>query len=160
MVKLVPDNFVVPLRLDGNGYYARPLTIDDVDKDFDAVMANAARLRSPNPNSSEWPDNLTKRQNLVDLGWHEKEFSDRSSFTYTLFTDDEEFCLGSVYIYPTDAQEYDARIEMWARQDTPLGNIDDQLFALVKKWVADDWSFKNVAFVGTEISRTDWEKVA
>jgi len=158
MTKLVADNFDVPERLNMDGFYARMLSIDDVDKDLEAVLANAERLKSPNESNGGWPNNLTRRQNLVDLGWHEKEFMDRNSFTYTLFTNDDDKCLGTIYIYPTDRSEFDAKVEMWAREDTLLGNVDDILFSSVKSWIENDWPFETVAFVGTEISRDEWNK--
>jgi hypothetical protein len=160
MTNLVPEDFKVPKRLNMSDFYARMLSIDDVDKDLEAVLANAERLKSPNEANGGWPNNLTRRQNLVDLGWHEKEFYDRRSFTYTLFTNDEETCLGSIYIYPTDRANFDAKVEMWACEDTKLGNVDDILFRSVKDWIEKDWPFGKVAFVGTEISRDDWNKAA
>jgi hypothetical protein len=160
MSKLVPDDFVVPQRFNMGDFYARILTIDDVDKDLEAVQANAHRLTSPNEGNGGWPNNLTRRQNLVDLGWHEKEAQDRRSFTYTLFTNDDETCLGSIYMYPTDRENFDVKVEMWAREDTKLGNIDDKLYEFTKSWVNNDWPFENVAFVGPDISYDTWKQTA
>src|SRR4051812_23172532 len=101
---LVPDGFAVPERLEGDGFHLRPLTIHDLVKDYDAVMTSADRLvGSMNP-SSTWPVGLTLEDDLIDLAWHHREFTVRSSFAYTVMAPDESSCLGCVYLYPTAAE--------------------------------------------------------
>ena len=46
------------------------LSIDDVDKDFEAVTS--VRITLGGLPETEWPKAL-HRQNLIDLGWHEKD---------------------------------------------------------------------------------------
>lgn len=58
---LVPHDFAVPERLTGRGFHLRMLSIDDVDKDFDAVMESACRLEGLLDPRSPWPDGLTKK---------------------------------------------------------------------------------------------------
>ena len=81
----------------------RNLTINDVVKDYDAVMSSIEHLRGVLGPSRVWPSaDLTFEQDLIDLGWHQKEFQIRSSFTYTVMSLDESKCLGCVYIYPSE----------------------------------------------------------
>jgi len=101
----VPTEFVVPSELAVANFTLRMLSIDDVDKDFEAVTSSAARLSQVWPDSG-WPAGLTLRQNLIDLGWHEKEFENRTSFAYTVVAPDEYEVLGCVYVYPTDKAGY------------------------------------------------------
>ena len=54
----------------------RMLTVNDVVKDYDAVMTGVEHLRTVWP-SGTWPDGLTFEQDLIDLGWHQKEFQRR-----------------------------------------------------------------------------------
>jgi hypothetical protein len=99
--QFVPEEFTVPSELITANFTLRILSVDDVEKDFEAVTSSAERLRKVWPDSG-WPDGLTLRQNLVDLGWHEKEFQNRTSFAYTMVAPDESQVLGCVYFYPTD----------------------------------------------------------
>jgi hypothetical protein len=50
-------------------------------------------------------DDLTLEQDLIDPGWHQKEFQKRSSFACTMMSLDESRCLGCVYILPSDNQQ-------------------------------------------------------
>jgi len=159
MPKLVSDDFYIPEAPRSEFFYLRMLTVNDVVKDFDAVMASRDKLRSPNESNSQWPDNLTFEQNLIDLGWHQKEFQCRSSFTYTVMRPDDTECVGSVYIYPTERKNYDAKVEMWGRSNTDIPALDQHLYDLVKPWIKKEWPFEKIAFVGTDISRQEWEKI-
>ena len=105
----VPAEYVVSSELVTANFTLRMLSVDDVEKDFEAVISSAARLSQVWPNSG-WPAGLTLRQNLIDLGWHEKEFQNRSSFAYTMVASDESQVLGCVYFYPTEKAGYDAEV--------------------------------------------------
>ena len=63
----VPADFVVPIRLVTPEFSLRMLTVDDVIKDYEAVMSSVAHLRTVWPDVT-WPEGLTLRQNLIDLG--------------------------------------------------------------------------------------------
>ena len=62
----VPTEFDVPSELVTANFTLRMLSVDDVEKDFEAVISSAARLSQVWPNSG-WPAGLTLRQNLIDL---------------------------------------------------------------------------------------------
>lgn len=152
---LVPGDFVVPGQLDAPEFRLRMLTIHDVLKDYDAVTSSAAHLRSVWPDSA-WPQGLTLEQNLIDLGWHQKEFQRRSSFAYTVVTPDESRVVGCVYIYPSTRRGYDAEVYLWARQSELAGGLEQRLHAVVKQWLSQAWPFKAVAFPGREIDWQSW----
>src|SRR5215510_11038582 len=105
---LVPADFDVPLRLDGDRFILRPLTVNDLIKDYDAVMTSTDRLVGFMNPSGTWPRRLTLEEDLIDLGWHQREFTMRHSFAYTVMSPDEQECLGCCYIYPSDNPDYDA----------------------------------------------------
>src|SRR5438034_10417056 len=86
------------------------LTVDDVVKDFDAICDRVDHKGSP-----QQPFVPTVAENLVDLGWHQKEFQLRRSFAYTVVAPDESRVLGCAYIYPSET--HDARVWMWVRRD-------------------------------------------
>ena len=81
---LVPDEFEVPEILETERLRLRPLTIHDVVKDFAAVMESEERLRVGFEPDNDWPSGLTLEQDLIDLGWHQREFQERSSFAFTV----------------------------------------------------------------------------
>ena len=99
---LVPPDFQVPVRLEADGFHLRMLTVNDLVKDYDAVMSSSARLKGSMRPGSNWPDGLTLEDDLIDLGWHQREFRSRRSFCYTMMSPDEATCLGCCYIYPSE----------------------------------------------------------
>lgn len=156
---LVPDDFQIPDSLENEYFRIRMLTVNDVVKDYDAVMTSIAHLQEMFP-SSGWPsEDLTFEQDLIDLGWHQKEFQLRSSFAYTVVNLDESIVLGCLYINPTTRGDYDADISMWVRASELDRGLDSILFETVKQWVADEWPFKKVAYPGREISWDRWNSM-
>ena len=154
--QFVPKEFVVPNELSPADFTLRMLSVDDLEKDFEAVTSSAARLSKVWPDSG-WPAGLTLRQNLIDLGWHEKEFQNRNSFAYTMVAPDESQVLGCVYFYPTDKAEYDAEVFLWVRDNEVASELDKELFEVVQRWLASDWPFENPAYPGRTISWEQWD---
>lgn len=152
----VPADFKVPEKLETAHFRARMLTVNDVVKDYDAVMTSVDHLQNSYASTS-WPTHqLTLEQNLIDLGWHQKEFQIRRSFAYTIVSLDESQVIGCLYINPTTKGDYDANITMWARASMLDKGLDKNLYDAVKQWIAKDWPFKKVAYPGREIKWEDW----
>ncbi|TCO69476.1 hypothetical protein EV688_1336, partial [Chromatocurvus halotolerans] len=61
----VPSGFTVPAQLETDEFRIRTLTVNDVVKDYDAVMSSVDHLRTISPDDG-WPENLTLEQNLID----------------------------------------------------------------------------------------------
>ena len=154
----VPAEFAVPSELVTTNFTLRMLSVDDVEKDFEAVTSSAARLSKVWPDSG-WPAGLTLRQNLIDLGWHEKEFQNRTSFAYTMVSPDESQVLGCVYFYPTEKAEYDAEVFLWVRESEAATDLDKELFDAVQRWLASDWPFNRPAYPGRTISWEEWDSL-
>lgn len=147
MTVLVPTDFTVPLRLELPEFVLRPLRIGDVVKDYDAVMSSVAHLQGVFGPGSDWPrPDLSFEQDLIDLGWHHKEFQNRSSFAYTVMAPDESQCLGCTYIYPSRDPGYDAEAYCWVRASHI--RLDATLFEAFSHWLATVWPFTRVAFPG------------
>lgn len=156
----VPENFKVPEVLENEQFRIRMLTVNDVVKDYDAVMTSLDHLREMFLPLWNWPkENLTLEQDLIDLGWHQKEFQRRSSFAYTVVKPDESQVVGCLYIDPSDKAEYDAEIYMWVRQSELTNGLDPVLFNTVKKWIESDWPFENPAYPLREISLEEWKSI-
>ncbi len=153
---LVPDDFTVPARLETPRLVLRMLTIHDAVKDFDAVMTSANRLKTVFRPGGIWPTGLTLEQNILDLAWHQVEFQQRTSFTYTVISPDEATILGCLYIYPAARLGHDVVIHMWVRESEAETGLDAHLFDTVRGWIARDWPFRNPAYPGRTISFADW----
>ena len=156
--QFVPADFIVPVKLSVARFTLRMLSIDDVDKDFEAVTSSAARVSKVWPDSG-WPTGLTLRQNLIDLAWHEKEFQNRTSFAYTMVAPDESQVLGCVYFYPTDKAAHDAEVFLWVRESEVATDLDRELFEVVQHWLASDWPFENPAYPGRIINWELWDSL-
>jgi hypothetical protein len=147
----VPENFQVPEKLETDTFRLRQLTVNDVVKDYDAVMTSIDHLQGVFGKRSTWPSKeLTLEQDLIDLGWHQKEFQQRTSFAYTVMNLDESQCLGCVYLFPSQNEEVDAEIYLWVRQSEFDKGLDPILFETVRNWITKVWPFKNVLYPGRE----------
>ncbi|MGD1865270.1 MAG: GNAT family N-acetyltransferase [Phormidesmis sp.] len=154
---LVPADFSVPSSLVTEEFRLRMLTINDVVKDYDAVMSSVDHLQGVFGPKSTWPAvDLSLEQDLIDLGWHQKEFQNRSSFAYTVMSLGESRCLGCVYIYPAEPADYDVQVILWARQSEIASGLEDRLLSAVKEWMRDSWPFERVGFPGKEIPWAEW----
>jgi RimJ/RimL family protein N-acetyltransferase len=144
----VPASFMVPAVLETEQFRLRMLSVDDVEKDYEAVMESQVLLRA---GGGSWPrDGFTLAENLADLERHQREFLNREAFAYTVVALDESRVLGCVYIYPARKTKADAEIYMWVRQSEHDQGLDPVLFHAVKNWIATSWPFANVAFPGRE----------
>jgi hypothetical protein len=156
----VPKDFEVPGILQNEHFRIRMLTVNDVVKDYDAVMTSISHLQQMFLPVWNWPtEDLTFEQDLIDLGWHQKEFQMRSSFAYTVVSLDESRVVGCLYINPTKKAGYDAEIYMWVRQSELANGLDAILFNTVKKWIESEWPFKNPAYPIREISLEKWQSI-
>jgi hypothetical protein len=150
---MVPDDFSVPGRIDGDGLHLRMLSIHDVIKDFDAVMASVDSLVGGMDPASTWPRGLTIEENLIDLAWHHREFTIRHSFAYTVMAPDESRCLGCAYLYPSDKAGFDAMAYYWARSAD--AGLEIRIGKAFRGAIAR-WPLKRIAFPGRDIDWTAW----
>ena len=154
----VDDVFSVPGVLETSEFRLRMLSINDVDKDYAAVMSSVEHLQKVWPGSG-WPDELTIEDNLIDLGWHHREFTNRSSFAYTMVTLDESRVIGCVYVNPTRKRGFDAEVYLWVRQSELESGLDDRLFDTVVEWLDERWEFNQPGFPGRTIAWDEWNAI-
>ena len=160
MKKFVPDSVIIPSGIETKDFRIRILTINDVVKDYDAVMSSIDHLKGVFGPSSSWPSaDLTIEQDLIDLGWHQKEFQTGSAFAYTVISLDESRCLGCVYVDPSEKAGYDAKVTLWVRQSEIRKGLDEKLFSAVNTWLSEEWWFTAVAFPGRKMSWQEWESL-
>lgn len=102
---IVEDDFGIPQLLELPLCDLIPLTIDHAELDYAAVMDNL-----DDKGKSLYPKH-TLNQNKVDLGYHQKEFQKKASFTYTILNKSHDECWGCLYMYPCDDRSYDVEID-------------------------------------------------
>ena len=154
LMPFVPPKFPVPQTLETTEFQLRMLSVNDVVKDYDAVMTSVEHCKTIW--GGKWPEGLTLEQNLIDLGWHQKEFQTRRSFAYTVVHPSEAKVLGCAYILPTRKHGYDAEVYLWARQSELTGGMEERLFLAIKDWLKSGWPFSSVAFPGRSIPWDVW----
>ncbi|MCH9693450.1 MAG: GNAT family N-acetyltransferase [Gammaproteobacteria bacterium] len=158
MRPFVSSDFSVPKVLETAEFRLRMLTIDDVDKDYAAVMSSIDHLRNIWP-GSDWPDGLTIEQNLIDLDRHQMEFIERTAFAYTLVTLDESMVIGCVYVDPTRKRGFDAEVYFWVRESELDNGLEDRLFNTLVEWLGEHWGFENPGFPGRLNAWVEWNAI-
>jgi hypothetical protein len=93
---------------------------------------------------------------LIDLAWHQREFTIRHSFAYTIMSTDEARCLGCLYIFPSDRRGYDAKVFYWVRNGPEAEAREAELGRLIRHWLATRWPFAAVAYPGRDIPWSGW----
>jgi len=142
--QFVPKDFVIPAVLETEQFRLRMLSVEDVEKDYEAVMETQRRFLSL---GSDWPRvGFTIEENLADLERHQQEFLSREAFAYTVVSLDESRVMGCVYINPAKEEGIDARIRMWVRESEYKKGLDPVLFSAVKEWIEQEWPFKQVSY--------------
>jgi len=146
---IVPKDFIVPEEFKDSEFTLKPLTIRDVIKDYDAVMSSVGHLKGLMDDTG-WPDRLTIEENLIDLGWHQREFTQRHSFAYTVLSPNNHECIGCCYIYPSEKKEFEVQAFYWIRQDMLSDGLEERLGEVFKEWLRKEWPFKSIEFPGRD----------
>ncbi|SNS92807.1 hypothetical protein [Tropicimonas sediminicola] len=114
----------------------KALSVDDLVRDYCAVMESAADIKAANP-SMTWPEGLTLEENLTDLAWHQTEFRNRRSFAWIIEDADGTY-LGCLYVYPSISGEDAADVHWWWRPGN--GVHDDRFRDELSAWLSGrDW---------------------
>lgn len=123
----------------------KALSVDDLVRDYCAVMESAADIRASNPSSS-WPDGLTLEQNLLDLAWHQTEFEKRRSFAWVIEDTDGAY-LGCLYVYPSIAGDASAEVRWWWRTGARVDRLSFRELLLAwlssSEWPPLDYLFQD-----------------
>lgn len=134
--KLFPEISKIPSGFSNGGVLVEPLSITHAIIDFEAVFVTKDRLYEKYKSAYGWPLNITLHDNIVDLGWHEKEFRDGSSFAYTVTNHARSKCFGCIYIFPSNGE---AIMSFWLREDGVSPIDEDEFAKLLVQWVATEW---------------------
>jgi RimJ/RimL family protein N-acetyltransferase len=139
--RLVPDDFVVPERLEHERFTLRMLSVTDVAKDFAAINQRVRRDGTPDPWST-----TTFLENLADLGWHEVEFKMGRSFAYTVVRPDESEVIGCMYLNPPKDEASDVEVRMWVTRAAWEEGLGAELETVVRDWLEREWPFQRPAW--------------
>ena len=150
----VTKSFDVPLTAEAARFHLRALSIDDVVKDYEAVMTSREHLWYRFGKIWAWPNtDHSLEQNLIDLARHQSEFQQRTAFAYSVLSPDYSCVLGCVYIYPatiypatSDAVE--ANVWFWARQSEIASKLEQHIETFLIAWLSNRWPFGTVTLNG------------
>ena len=157
-MRFLPGGFVTPEGFTTARFRLRHITIHDVVKDYDAVMANRDTLWLQFGKCWGWPpEDLTLEQDLIDLAWHQKEGQLERSFSFAILAPDESRLLGCFYIDPQGKEVHDAELFLWVRRDAVSDDLEGTVLQEVKKWTREEWPFQNPAWPGREIPWEEWD---
>ncbi|MEM1387186.1 MAG: hypothetical protein AAF748_06135 [Pseudomonadota bacterium] len=109
-----------------------PLSPEHVDEDLAAVQATAPLLEGI---FGTWPSRLTREDNLIDLAWHEREFTARRSFSWIL-RDAGGAYIGCFYLFPAIGQRGAAEAALWLCDIPDRVVVAAQLKAALTDWMA------------------------
>jgi len=147
----LPRGFVIPEPPATDEFMLTPLRVDHLVLDYEAVRSSRERLWQLFGPSWGWPRaDMTLMQDLVDLGWHQKEFQLRQSFNWAVLSPDQHTLLGCCYLDPSDRPGFDAEAYYWARSDRIADGLEDRLAAVYRAWVAAVWPFQREARPGRD----------
>ena len=107
-----------------------PLSMAEVDEDFEAVTASASVLKGV---FGDWPEGLTREENLIDLAWHDREFTLRRSFSW-IARDDLGHYLGCAYLFPDPGMRKQAEVATWIRDMPDRAAIHQDFVCALKAW--------------------------
>lgn len=159
-MQFYPETSPVPPGFRTDDLVLRPLTLADAEKEFSAMLDSINNLL-------RWSggmlihDDYTLEDEREDVEIQVQDHENRDSFTYTLLTPDESYCLGAVYLNPlssllqfSDAPDAlintmaatDATVRFWVREPSIEQGLDEHLLGLLRDWLAQEWPFTRVLF--------------
>jgi hypothetical protein len=152
--RFVPADFELPKGFETPEFRVRPITIADVEKDYEAVMESIDIIHT-SLLSDTWPTaSFTLEDNRRDLAEKERRFEQRMSFTYIVVTPSEHQVLGSVYINK-GINGPDAAVFMWVRKTAYEAGLDPVLEKTVRDWIEQEWPFEWVVYPGRRGVQSD-----
>jgi hypothetical protein len=156
----VPADYVVPTEFRTAKYKLVPLGPAVVHQDYEAYMSSIEHLQKTF-GGGRWPTkDITMTDAMKDMENEQSRFEKRQSFAYGVLSLDGKKEWGSVYVRPSRKAGYDAMVTMWVTKAKFDQGFEDELYKDVKGWVGKSWPFGKVAFVGRDISKEAFAKLA
>ena len=121
----------LPRSFDLPSFRMTPLTAEQVDEDYEAVMSSAHVLKDI---FGDWPEGLTRADDLTDLHWHDREFTCRRSFSW-IARDGNGTYLGCAYLFPELGTRGKTRLVTWIRDTAERDVLGTILDAEMRAWL-------------------------
>lgn len=125
--------------------------------DYAALMSSKDFLRRWS--QSEWPtDDFSLDDNLEDLAWHYEEHLNKIAFTYTILNQNQNTCLGCLYIKPIavikELQLEEQKLlapfshfcSFWVIDTIRGTQLDQLIFSGLIYWLDTCWQFPGLFF--------------
>jgi len=154
----VPDAFSVPQRVEAEGFVLVPLGPAVLEVDFEAYMSSIDHLQRTFTHSQDWPRaGLTAEDAVADMAQEAALFDSRRAFAYAVLTPDGTRERGCIYLRPSLKAGYDAVVRLWVTEGEFEAGFDGVLERWTRRWVADRWPFKTVAWPDRGIPWAHWQ---
>jgi hypothetical protein len=153
----LPAGFEPPTELTHDDVCARALTRADLDDDVRGINASLDLIRRTR--GGQWPtEPVTHDYNYVDAVWHECEFRDHKSLTYTLRRPNGRY-LGCLYLYPIGTRTplsdallaSDVDVSWWVTPEAYDDGLYPAAYGAIKAWLAEAFPFWTPHFSNAEI---------
>lgn len=140
---LVPDGFIAPRSLEGEGFRLEPLGPQHNEADLAAWTSSVEHIRTtPAYPDGNWPppEGMTAEENMVDLVRHAADFEAGTGFTFTVLDPASDEVIGCVYLYPSNSPGHDVDVQSWVRADR--AHLDRPLADALARWIRTDWPWQ------------------
>ena len=138
-------------RIETPDFVLRKLEACDVYADYMAAMSSIETIKRQR--GGEWPTpELTFEDDLIDLGWHQREFEAGSNFAYLVESPATKEYLACVYLYPPGHHmtasvhgvpaDADAVVNFWVTQAAFDRGFYDELYRFLEVWLGE-WPFRS-----------------
>ena len=144
---IVSSDFNVPRLYEIENFVFKPLTVNDIEEDYQAIIASIDYIKSICTFDfyPEWPSkDMTKAEDLSNLGWHQTEFEFRTSFAYVVRSPIDSEYIGCAYIFPSNTDGYEVDVYTWVKAGKK--DLNESLFDCTKKWIDGTWPFTLVNY--------------
>ncbi len=123
----------LPRHVPLGDYTLTPLSHAHVDEDFAAVTATAPLFGDF---FGDWPNGLTREDNLIDLAWHDREFTTKRSFSW-IIRDTAGVYIGCFYLSPEPGMRGHAKADLWLCGIADRSAVTRTIKAALDVWLAD-----------------------
>ena len=142
----VPSEFIPPVSFENEYFHFRTLIQNNVYTVENLRMNAYDHLPERVPHMGAWHRfDIPMGDDLIGQAYYDRNPHIRDSFVYPVLKSGKGNMIGSIYIRPSKNAAYDAQITMWLRTNDSLAN--NVFVETVKKWIQNDWPFKNPNFV-------------
>lgn len=132
-----PDfaDITFPRSLTLGAIHLTPLSPDFVDEDLAAVQ-QTDKAGLIDGIFGPWPLGLTREMNLIDLAWHEREFTAKRSFSWILRNSEGAY-LGCFYLFPELGKCGHASAAFWLCDLPARRELAVTLKAALAEWMSE-----------------------